>query len=52
MKNLIPLPSEGKVRAKFADGNKINYPSLTKKRLPPMPNQPSIMQPTLGHETS
>ena len=27
VKNLIPLPSEGKVRAKFCDNSKIAYPS-------------------------
>ena len=32
VKNLIPQPSEGKVRAKFGDSNSIHYPPLIMKR--------------------
>lgn len=37
IKNLIPMPSEGKIRAKYADGAELNYPKpIPKKRLAPM----------------
>jgi len=36
IKNLIPMPSEGKIRAKYGDGNQILYPKPTPKRLPPV----------------
>jgi len=43
VKNLIPQPSEGKVRAKFGDSNSIHYPPLIMKR-----KQESTMQQTPG----
>ena len=46
IKNLIPMPSEGKIRAKYGDGNQIMYPKPLPKRLPPVgrsvTTQPSL----------
>jgi hypothetical protein len=30
------MPSEGKIRAKYGDGNQIIYPKTIPKRLPPV----------------
>ena len=46
IKNLIPMPSEGKMRAKYGEGNQILYPKPVPKRLPPVgrsvTTQPSL----------
>ena len=33
VKNLVPFPSEGKVRALFAEGGNISFPKIVKPRM-------------------